>query len=227
MVRIEIGKTDIKKKKSKYEKMKIIGLTGGIGSGKSTASAYLKQKGCLLIDADKISGRLTEKGSPYLEILRETFGEEFFLADGQLDRKKLGRYVFSKPEQKEKLEKIITNAVIKITLDRIEELKQADFKGIVILDAPLLFECGMQKYTDESWLVKAEPCLVTERVKKRDGLSSEEVRERIAVQMPLCEKEAIADRMIDNSRDLGYLYKQLDREIDRLKNGEETNVKIR
>lgn len=206
--------------------MKMIGLTGGIGSGKSTASAYLAQKGCVIIDADKISRKLTEKGSPYLKILRETFGEAFFSEDGELDRKKLGNYVFAKPEQKEKLEKIITDAVIKITLDRMEELKKQAFKGIAILDAPLLFECGMQKYTDENWLVTAEPEVVMERVKARDGLNDADIKSRIANQMPLAEKKALADRIIDNSKDLPHLYRQLDREIDRWKNGEDENVKI-
>lgn len=206
--------------------MKMIGLTGGIGSGKSTASAYLAQKGCVIIDADKISRKLTEKGSPYLKILRETFGEAFFSEAGELDRKKLGNYVFAKPEQKEKLEKIITDAVIKITLDRMEELKKQAFKGIAILDAPLLFECGMQKYTDENWLVTAEPEVVMERVKARDGLTDADIKSRIANQMPLAEKKALADRIIDNSKDLPHLYRQLDREIDRWKNGEDENVKI-
>lgn len=83
----------------------------------------------------------------------------------------------------------------------------------------------MQKYMDESWLVKAEPDIVTERVKKRDDMTDEEIKGRIAGQMPLSEKEAIADRIIDNSGNLDDLYLQLDRELDRLKNGEDDNVK--
>ena len=205
--------------------MKIIGLTGGIGSGKSTASDYLKKKGCLIIDADKTARLLTDKGSPYLDILRETFGDDFFLDEGDLDRRKLGRYIFARPEKKAILERIITDAVIERTLDTIEELKQNGFEGIVVLDAPLLFECGMQKYMDESWLIKADTDIVTERVKMRDGMTDEEIKGRIAGQMPLSKKEAIADRIIDNSKDLNDLYRQLDREIDRLKNGEDNNVK--
>ena len=205
--------------------MKIIGLTGGIGSGKSTASDYLKKKGCLIIDAYKTARLLTEKGSPYLDILRETFGDDFFLDEGDLDRRKLGRYIFARPEKKAILERIITDAVIERTLDTIEELKQNGFEGIVVLDAPLLFECGMQKYMDESWLIKADTDIVTERVKMRDGMTDEEIKGRIAGQMPLSKKEAIADRIIDNSKDLNDLYRQLDREIDRLKNGEDNNVK--
>lgn len=205
--------------------MKIIGLTGGIGSGKSTASDYLKKKDCLIIDADKTARLLTEKGSPYLAMLRETFGDDFFFDDGELNRKKLGRYIFARPEKKAVLERIVTDAVIERTLDTIEHLKQNGFEGIAVLDAPLLFECGMQKYMDESWLVKAEPDIVSERVKKRDDMTDEEIKGRIAGQMPLSEKEAIADRIIDNSGNLDDLYLQLDRELDRLKNGEDDNVK--
>ena len=204
--------------------MKIIGLTGGIGSGKSTASSYLAQKGCVIIDADKISRKLTEKGSPYLKILKATFGEDFFSYDGELDRKKLGRYIFAQPGEKAKLEKIVTSAVIKITLDRVKELKEDNFKGIVILDAPLLFECDMQKYTDESWLVAAEPEAVMERVKARDGLKEADIKSRIANQMPIGEKKALADRIIDNSADLAHLYRQLDEELKRLKSEEVRNV---
>ena len=205
--------------------MKIIGLTGGIGSGKSTASDYLKKKDCLIIDADKTARQLTEKGSPYLAMLRETFGDDFFFDDGEHNRKKLGRYIFARPEKKAVLERIVTDAVIERTLDTIEHLKQNGFKGIAVLDAPLLFECGMQKYMDESWLVKAEPDIVTERVKKRDDMTDEEIKGRIAGQMPLSEKETIADRITDNSGNLDDLYLQLDRELDRLKNGEDDNVK--
>ena len=128
-------------------------------------------------------------------------------------------------QKKAVLERIVTDAVIERTLDTIEHLKQNGFKGIAVLDAPLLFECGMQKYMDESWLVKAEPDIVTERVKKRDDMTDEEIKGRIAGQMPLSEKETIADRIIDNSGNLDDLYLQLDRELDRLKNGEDDNVK--
>ena len=178
----------------------------------------------MIIDSDKISRKLTEKGSPYLKILKATFGEDFFSYDGELDRKKLGRYIFAQPGEKAKLEKIVTSAVIKITLDRVKELKEDNFKGIVILDAPLLFECDMQKYTDESWLVAAEPEAVMERVKARDGLKEADIKSRIANQMPIGEKKALADRIIDNSADLAHLYRQLDEELKRLKSEEVRNV---
>ena len=200
--------------------MKIIGLTGGIGSGKSTVSAYLSNKGCLIIDADKISRQLTEKGSPYLETIRDAFGGGYFDEEGKLERQKLGQYIFANPDKKKLLERIVTDAVIEKVFERLNTLKNEEYSGIVILDAPLLFECGMQKYADENWLVTADLDTVIQRVKNRDGMSKKDIEGRIAGQMPLEEKKKLADHVIDNSRDLDYLYLQLDREIDRLKNGE-------
>lgn len=195
----------------KIEKMKIIGLTGGIGSGKSTVSAYLKSKGCRIINADALARQMTEKGSPALEMLRTTFGDKYFNEDGSLKRKELGAFVFAHPEQKKLLEGIVTKAVIDKSVAILEEWKKENYEGIVVLDAPLLFECGMQKYMDETWLVKADGETVIRRVMSRDGLSCDEIEGRIRAQMPLSEKEKLADRIIDNSRDLEYLYRQVDK----------------
>lgn len=200
--------------------MKIIGLTGGIGSGKSTVSAYLSKKGCLIIDADKISRQLTQKGSPALKTIKDSFGAEFFDEDGNLNRRKLGQCIFANAKKKNILERIVTDAVIDEMLDKLNALKNEGYRGIVILDAPLLFECGMQQYADENWLVTADLDTVIARVKNRDEMSEKDIEGRIAGQMPLEEKKQLADYVIDNSRDLDYLYLQLDKEIDRLKNGE-------
>lgn len=189
--------------------MKIIGLTGGIGSGKSTVSEYLKKRGCIIIDADEMSRKMTEKGGAALVAIREAFGDGYFRADGSLDRKKLGATVFADSEKKQILENIVTKAVIKKTIEEIESLRNADKKGIAVLDAPLLFEFGMQHYTDENWLVTADKALIIDRVKARDGMAEDEILERISNQMPDSDKRALADRIIDNSKDLGYLYEQI------------------
>lgn len=191
--------------------MKIIGLTGGIGSGKSTVSAYLKSKGCRIIDADALARQMTEKGSPALEKLRTAFGDKYFNDDGSLKRKELGAFVFAHPAQKKLLEGIVTKAVINESVATLEEWKKENYEGIVVLDAPLLFECGMQEYMDETWLVKADSETVIHRVMSRDGLSCDEIEGRINAQMPLSKKEKLADRVIDNSRDLEYLHKQVDK----------------
>ncbi len=191
--------------------MKIIGLTGGIGSGKSTVSAYLKSKGCRIIDADALARQMTEKGSPALEKLRTAFGDKYFNDDGSLKRKELGAFVFAHPAQKKLLEGIVTKAVINESVATLEEWKKENYEGIVVLDAPLLFECGMQEYMDETWLVKADSETVIHRVMSRDRLSCDEIEGRINAQMPLSKKEKLADRVIDNSRDLEYLHKQVDK----------------
>ena len=189
--------------------MKIIGLTGGIGTGKSTVSAYLAQKGCKIIDADLISHQMTEAGSPCLAEIKAAFGEEVFLRDGNLDRKKVGRLVFADAEKKETLEQIITRRVIEKTLRILQDCR-AQQEDLVVLDAPLLFECGMQRYTDETWLVVCRTETRLRRIAARDGLAEEDIQKRIANQMSTEQKEKLADYIIDNSRDLAWLYAQID-----------------
>lgn len=189
--------------------MKIIGLTGGIGTGKSTVSAYLAQKGCKIIDADLISHQMTEAGSPCLAEIKAAFGEDVFLRDGNLDRKKVGRLVFADATKKKTLEQIITRRVIEKTL-RILQDSRAQQEDLVVLDAPLLFECGMQRYTDETWLVVCRTETRLRRIAARDGLAEEDIQKRIANQMSTEQKEKLADYIIDNSRDLAWLYAQID-----------------
>ena len=189
--------------------MKIIGLTGGIGTGKSTVSAYLAQKGCKIIDADLISHQMTEAGSPCLAEIRDAFGEDVFLRDGNLDRKKVGRLVFADATKKKTLEQIITRRVIEKTLRILQDCR-AQQEDLVVLDAPLLFECGMQRYTDETWLVVCRTETRLRRIAARDGLAEEDIQKRIANQMSTEQKEKLADYIIDNSRDLAWLYAQID-----------------
>lgn len=189
--------------------MKIIGLTGGIGTGKSTVSAYLAQKGCKIIDADLISHQMTEAGSPCLAEIKDAFGEDVFLRDGNLDRKKVGRLVFADATKKKTLEQIITRRVIEKTLRILQDCR-ARQETLVVLDAPLLFECGMQRYTDETWLVVCRTETRLRRIAARDGLAEEDIQKRIANQMSTEQKEKLADYIIDNSRDLAWLYAQID-----------------
>ena len=189
--------------------MKIIGLTGGIGTGKSTVSAYLAQKGCKIIDADLISHQMTEAGSPCLAEIKAAFGEDVFLRDGNLDRKKVGRLVFADATKKKTLEQIITRRVIEKTLRILQDCR-AQQEDLVVLDAPLLFECGMQRYTDETWLVVCRTETRLRRIAARDGLAEEDIQKRIANQMSTEQKEKLADYIIDNSRDLAWLCAQID-----------------
>ena len=198
--------------------MFIIGLTGGIGTGKSTVSSYLENKGCLILDADKISRQMTEKGQPALEDIGKAFGFHLINEDGNLDRQALGNIVFNDKEKLDILQSIITQKVVEHIDNRLIELKNSNVKGIVVIDAPLLFECGMEGLADENWLVSASLDVRLERVKKRDGLSETEILSRINNQMPNEEKEKLSQVILDNSTTLEELYKQIDMNLERVKN---------
>lgn len=198
--------------------MIVIGLTGGTGSGKSTVAAYLKGKGCHIIDADKISRELTAKGGEALGAIMSAFGQDVFFEDGSLDRKKLGTIVFNDTQKLKILEGIITRKVIELTLQRIAKLKVQGNESIVVLDAPLLFECGMNDCTDENWLVICEQEQRVNRLMKRDGMERQSIFDRMANQLRDDEKIILADYIIDNSGTLEELYRQIDSLIERVEN---------
>ena len=195
--------------------MKVIGLTGGTGSGKSTVAAYLEKKGCIIIDADKISRDLTKPVGEALEPIRRRFGADVFFEDGSLDRKKLGGIVFSDDAKLRSLEEITTDIVIKKILEKVEHLKKNGFNGTVILDAPLLFECGMKDCTDENWLVTCDLENRIQRLIDRDGISRQSILDRMANQLSDEQKRMMADRVIENSGSLTELYSRIDRFIER------------
>ena len=197
--------------------MKIVGLTGGIGSGKSTVSNYLKQKGCLIIDADGISRAVKGPGGPALEPILMEFGAGVFNEDGTLNRKAMSDIVFDDELKKRKLEGIVVTMVINEFHAQIDHLRREGYKGIVVFDAPLLFEFGLQQYVDESWFVTASVEIRVSRVVRRDGITREEVMKRIENQMPSYDKERLADYTINNSLDTAWLFEQVDRLLYRLR----------
>ena len=190
--------------------MKVIGLTGGIGAGKSTVSDYLREKEYVIFDADAISHEITAKGSPVLEQIAETFGREMILADGNLDRKRLASVVFSDKEKKLQLEELTTKQVVKIIADRVEELRKSAEYAIIFVDAPLLFEAGVDAMTDLVWMVTADDEVRIARVMARDGASREDVLRRMANQMSNEEKIARSQEVIDNSQGKDELYQQIE-----------------
>lgn len=198
--------------------MKIIGLTGGIGTGKSTVSQYLKSRGCVVIDADGISRAMTGRGAPALKEIEKAFGKKYVSKEGLLDRKALGDLVFGDKEKLELLQRIITEKVIAYIDEKISKMKEEGWDGTVIIDAPLLFECGMEDMTDENWLVTADTSLRLLRVSKRDGLSEEQILARIENQMSDEEKTRLSDQVIDNSSGLEELYRQIDFQLERIGN---------
>ena len=191
-------------------------MTGGIGSGKSTVSNYLKSKGCHIIDSDEISRAVTGPGGPALEPILMEFGVKVFNEDGTLNRKALADMVFSDDLKRKKLEDIVVTMVVNEFHAQVEHLKEEGYEGIVVFDAPLLFEFGLQEFCDETWFVNAGIETRIARVIRRDGATREEVMKRIDSQMPSYEKEQLADHTINNSLDENWLFEQLDRQLYRL-----------
>lgn len=185
-----------------------VGLTGGIGSGKSTVSSFFKKEGIPIIDADKISREVLLKYSDILEKIKEKFGEEFFDEKGELKRRELGNYVFKEEERRKSLENIIIPYIKKEIYNKIEAY-ESDGQKFCIIDAPTLIEHKLDKEMDKNILVWVDLETQIERVKKRDGLEKEEVINRINSQMSLDEKKKYVDVIIDNSKSIEYTKKQI------------------
>ena len=186
----------------------ILGLTGGIASGKSTVSAYLAQNGALIIDADLIARQVVAKKSSGLKQIVAKFGGEILTASGELDRKKLGKLVFSNKELLKNLTDITGPLIRAEILREIEAAKKAQVK-LVVLDIPLLFETGYQTLCDKVMVVTIPSKLQHERVMKRDNLSAAEARKRIANQLPASKRNELADVLIDNSKSVAETYQQV------------------
>lgn len=193
----------------------VVGLTGGIGCGKSEAARFLAELGACHIDADAISRSLTAPGGAAIEEIRRVFGESIFNDRGELDRRQLADIVFSDAAAKRALEGIIHPLVQRETMDRIEQAGR-DGVRITILDVPLLFESAMDVLCDETWTMSADEETQIRRVCERDSLTEEQARARIGGQMDMDSRNERADRVIRSDRpiektrtELENLYQQL------------------
>jgi dephospho-CoA kinase len=177
----------------------LVGLTGGIATGKSTVSAMFAHLGARIVDADLLAREVVMPGQPaHAEIVKE-FGPEVLQEDGSLDRKRLGAIVFADTARRKQLE-AITHPAIYARQQRILSVYDEEaFAGIVIWDAALLIESSSAKRMDKVVVVVADAATELGRLMARDGFSEEEGRRRIASQMPLGEKVKVADYVIDNS----------------------------
>ena len=200
------------------KKSKIIGLTGGIGTGKSTVAEYLKSQGYRHIDADEISRSLTCDGSPMVDKLNEIFGpngimglegNEILKSPGVLNRQALADIVFKDDKRRDKLNEIMLTEIIKIIDENIDFFHDDDCDSDVLLDAPLLFESGLESRCDQVILVVADADKRIRRVCQRDGMTEEQVADRINSQMSDEDKISRSDIIIDNSHGLEELYNQL------------------
>lgn len=178
--------------------MKIIGLTGGIGSGKTSVAAKLRALGARVFDADEAAKNAVLPGTEGFFKVVESFGPQIVDADGKLNRMALAEIVFNDKESLKRLEEIIHSYVWQETDKFLNACREAGERA-VILDIPLLIECGWHQKVDEVWLVVLPVEKQIMRTMKRSGMTAEAVQARIAAQMPLDEKKKYATLVIDNS----------------------------
>lgn len=179
---------------------RLFGLTGGIASGKSTVGRMFRELGCPLIDADLVAREVVEPGSAGLAEVVAAFGEEVLLPDGSLDRAALGRRVFGDPAERRKLNAILHPKIGARTAERAAALAAAG-EQIACYEAALLVENGIADMFRPLVVVVVPEAVQIARVIARDALSEAEARERVAAQLPLSKKVAVADHVIDNSGD--------------------------
>lgn len=179
----------------------LVGLTGGIATGKSTVTEIFRRLGCVIIDADQLARDVVEPGEPALAGIVAEFGREVLQPDGTLDRKALGAIVFGDADKLRRLE-AITHPEIRARLDRrLAELAARGFKGIVVFDAPVMIESGNYRNMDRLVVVVTDEDTQAARLIARDSVTRDEAGRRIASQMPVAEKVKLAHYVIDNRDD--------------------------
>ena len=192
----------------------VIGLTGNIATGKSTILNHLIEKCATIIDADKLGHRVIEPGGPAYDAVVRTFGKEILREDGTIDRKKLGKIVFSNPLDLGRLEKIVHPKVFELGKQEIA----SNDSSVIILEAIKLFEAGlMSTLCDEIWVVTSSFATQFRRLLEMRNMEEYEARRMIKLQPPQAAKVNQADRVIDNDGSLAELYSQLDAIWDELK----------
>lgn len=186
---------------------KIIGITGGIASGKSTVSSYLRELGQIVIDADEVVHDLQKKGGALYQVLVGWLGTEILQADGELNRKKLGNLLFGSNEKLAKSANL-QNPIIRKELEKRRDRALQD-NELVFLDIPLLYELGYEDWCNQVWLIYVDRETQIQRLMARNQLTKEEAQLRISRQMPLEEKRALADLVLENTGDLETLKSQI------------------
>jgi dephospho-CoA kinase len=177
--------------------MKVIGLTGGIGSGKSTVSRYMAGLGAVVMDLDKAGHEVEKRGGGAYKKLVKEFGEEILAADKEIDRSRLGKIVFGSPEALKRLNRIVHPAIDRLVEKKLREYRRQGVK-VVVLEAAAMLEDNKTWLTDEIWITVAPEAAVLERTKSRPGYTEAEVKRRIGSQMTNDERIKRADVVIYN-----------------------------
>ena len=184
--------------------MKVIGLTGGIGSGKSTVSQFLAELGAVILDMDKVGHEVLKPGTEAWQEVVEAFGSQLLTPRGEIDRKRLGEIVFGNPESLSQLNQITHPRIADVVKARLEEYQRQGVK-VVVLEAPLLLEVGWTSLVDEVWVTVAPESTVLKRLKERVGLSKAESLARIRSQLSSEERTRRADVIINTDCELNEL----------------------
>ena len=193
----------------------VIGLTGGIASGKSVVSQMLADHGALIIDADKVGHEAYRRGSGCYEDVVDAFGPDVVGPDGEIDRKALGSKVFGDPAQRKRLEGIVWPWMRRTMDERLARIR-AEGMPVVVLEAAVLIEAGWTPITDQVWVVIVPPALARERVVARNGLTPEQADARIAAQLTNDDRIKPARVVIENTGTLDDLRKRVDDEWNEL-----------
>ncbi|MBM6541544.1 dephospho-CoA kinase [Streptococcus dysgalactiae] len=196
------------------KKVLMIGITGGIASGKSTVVAMIKEAGYQVIDADQVVHQLQEKGGRLYEALKQAFGNEILKEDGDLNRKKLSEMVFSNPSHMA-TSSAIQNQIIKEEL-AAERDQLAQSQTVIFMDIPLLIELGYQDWFDAIWLVYVDARTQLRRLMARNHLREVDAKKRLSSQLSIEEKRPYASLVIDNSGDMETLRKQVHKALEQL-----------
>ena len=189
----------------------IIGLTGGIATGKSTVSKTLQELNITVIDADKIAHNVLKREDVKQQIVNK-FSHSVLDSDGNINRKKLGKIVFDDEKKLRELEEITHPKILDIIKKKINK---HDKKDLIVLDAPLLFETSLDDIVDESWVVYTSQETQIKRLKSRDGLDREQALKRIEAQMPLAKKKQKADILIENEGSIKELKDKINKLVEK------------
>ena len=195
---------------------KVICLSGGIASGKSTAARFLKEQGAHVIDADVLGHRTYEPGSPAQAQVVAAFGSDVLAPDGTIDRKSLGAKVFGKPEALKQLTAIVWPAIRALAEEEIARVRAAGAARVIVLEAAVLFEAGWQDVGDEVWVNIVDRDVAIARATQRDKVPQATIEKRLDAQLSNAERVARADVVIDNNGTPEAMLAQLRRQWERI-----------
>ena len=197
--------------------VKVVGITGGFKSGKTTVAHILSNLGARVIDTDKLAHRALLPGTETYRRIVKGFGKRILNDNGRIDRRKLARVVFNDSKRLKLLNNIIHPYVKKELKKKLLEMKRDNLNTIVVVEVPLLFEAGMQQIMDKIIVVSASKNKQIERAKKDMSLSEDEIKKRIGVQMPMSKKKKLADLEVDNNGSIEKTKRQIEKIWEEIK----------